>query len=62
MGPSGAEIYRNIELFSRIRSKGFPFISGGLGVELCLPTVGLAFACTRRRSRYCVDAVPLGGL
>ena len=33
--------------FSRMRSEGFLFISGGLGVGLCLPTVG-----QRLRSRY----------
>ena len=26
---------------SRMRSEGFPFLSGGLGVELCLPMVGV---------------------
>ena len=42
-----------------MHSEGFPFISGGLGVGPCLPTVGLAFAAVRCRPppsvvlRYC---------
>ena len=28
--------------FSRMRDVRFPFMSGGLGVGLCLPAVGLA--------------------
>ena len=42
-----------------MRSEGFPLISGGLGVGLCLPTVALAFAAVRCRPpvfevlRYC---------
>ena len=30
-----------------MRSEGFPFLSGGLGVALCSPTVGVAFAAVR---------------
>ena len=30
-----------------MRSEGFPFISGGLGVVRCSPTVGLALAAVR---------------
>ena len=34
-------------------------MSGGLGVELCLPTVGVAFAAVRRRSQYCGGMSPI---
>ncbi len=35
-------------VFSPMCSEGFPFISEGLGVELCLPTVGVATAAVHR--------------
>ena len=44
---------------SRMRSERFPFISGGLGVGRCSPTVAVVFAALRLRSlpftvlRYC---------
>ena len=43
-------------VFSRMRSEGFPFMSGGLGVGLCWPTVALAFAAVRCRPS--VSVVP----
>ena len=39
-----------------MRREGFSFLSGGLGVELCLPTVGVAFAAVRKS---CVNSVRL---
>ena len=44
-----------------MRSEGFPLISGGLGVGLCLPTVALAFAAVRCRPlpSACVRSIAL---
>ena len=44
-----------------MRSEGFPFISGGLGVGPCSSIMGLAAVIARLRPRYCVNSLPLGG-
>ena len=41
---------QGLVIFSRRRSERFPFMSGGLGVELCLPMVGVVTAVVRRHS------------
>ena len=40
-----------LQLFSRMRSEGFSFNSGGLGVESCSRSVASMFATVRNRSQ-----------
>ena len=42
-------IFLENKRFSRMRSKGFPFHSGGVGVELCSPDIAFTSATVRNR-------------